>query len=332
MTGITNSCVVVGAGISGLLAACELQTSGWRVMVLDKGRGVGGRMATRRMRDGTFDHGAQFFTVRDERFGRLVERWLENGVVEEWSRGFADAEGRQNEDGHPRYRGSEGMTSVPEHLARGLDVRTGERVVDVNIRDGIWEARTGSGSQVAGAALLLTAPVPQSLALFKGGSALSGEARRRLEEISYSPCLALMALLDGPTGVPEPGGVQIKGEPLDWISDNQRKGISEAPGVTIHAGPEWSREHFEADEAWIAATLLAFAGEQLGTDLSSRAVETSLARWRYSWVTQPHPEPCFVAREDPPLLFAGDAFGPSKVEGAALSGLAATDRLSTVMD
>src|SRR3990170_2758785 len=151
MTGITNSCVVVGAGISGLLAARELQTAGWRVVVLDKGRGVGGRMATRRVRDGTFDHGAQFFTVRAERFGRLVEEWLESGVVEEWSRGFADAEGRQNEDGHPRYRGSEGMISIPKHLARGLDVRTGERVVEVNIRDGAWEARTGSGSPGAGA-------------------------------------------------------------------------------------------------------------------------------------------------------------------------------------
>ena len=68
MTEGTPSCVVVGAGISGLLAAQELTAAGWRVVVLDKGRGVGGRMATRRVGDGTFDHGAQFFTVRGERF------------------------------------------------------------------------------------------------------------------------------------------------------------------------------------------------------------------------------------------------------------------------
>jgi renalase len=329
MTETTKSCVVVGAGISGLLAARELQAAGWRVVVLDKDRRLGGRMATRRVENGTFDHGAQFFTVRGERFGRLVEGWLGEGIVGEWSRGFADAEGKQNEDGHPRYSGSRGMSSIADHLARGLDVRPGERVVEINLRDGAWEARTGSGVRVAGAALLLTAPVPQSLALFEGGSALPEEAWRRLAEISYSPCLALMALMDGPTGVPEPGGVQIKGEPLDWIGDNQRKGISEAPALTIHAGPGWSREHFESDEAWVVASLLAFAGKQLGTDLPSRVLETSLARWRYSWVTQPYPEPCFMAREDPPLLFAGDAFGPSKVEGAALSGLAAADRLAT---
>jgi renalase len=324
--GTTPSCVVVGAGISGLLAARELAAAGWQVVVLDKGSGAGGRMATRRVGRATFDHGAQFFTVRGERFGEIVDGWLREGVAEEWARGFADADGQPKEDGYPRYRGSRGMTSIPKYLSRGLDVRTRERVVEVNLRNDGWEAATESGSRITGAALLLTAPVPQSLALVADAAVPDG-ARRRLEEISYSPCLALLAVLDGPTGVPEPGGVQIKGEPLDWISDNKRKGISEAPGLTIHAGPEWSRAHFEADEAQVTVSLLGFAEHQLGTDLSSRVVETSLARWCYSWVKQPHPELCLVAREERALLFAGDAFGPSKVEGAALSGLAAADRL-----
>jgi renalase len=314
--------------MSGLVAARSLSAAGWRVVVLDEANEVGGRMATRRIGTGTFDYGAQFFTVRSKRFETLVAGWLEAGVVEEWTRGFADAEGTYNDDGHPRYRGTEGMSSVPRYLASGLDVRTGERVVAVSIREGAWEVRTESGTRETGAALLLTAPVPRSLTLFgSDASTLPDEARHKLENISYAPCLALMALLDGPTGVPEPGGMQIKGEPLDWIGDNRRKGISEAPAVTIHAGPEWSREHFQADEAEITASLLSFAGERLGCDLPSRVVRTSISRWHYSWVTQPHPEPCLPASEEPPLLFAGDAFGAAKVEGAALSGLAAADRL-----
>lgn len=326
-TGI-NTCIVVGAGISGVLAARELQAEGWRVTVLDKGRGVGGRMATRRLGEGNFDHGAQFFTVRGKRFANLVEGWLAAGAAEEWTKGFVDAEGELNEDGHSRYRGKEGMTSIPKHLARGLDVRTGEKVVSVESGDDGWEVACESGLRVEEAALLLTAPVPQALGLIESGSyALPDGARRQLAAISYDPCLALMALLDGPTGVPKPGGVQIKGEPLDWIGDNRQKGISRAPAITVHAGPQWSRAHFEDDEAEITRSLLALAGNQLGTDLENRTVETSLARWRYSWVTQAHPEPCLVASSSPPLLFCGDAFGQPKVEGAALSGLAATDRL-----
>jgi renalase len=319
---------VVGAGVSGLLAARELATAGWRVAVLDKGRGVGGRMATRRVGAGTFDHGAQFFTVRSERFRALTETWLDAGVVLEWSRGFAGADGTPNRDGYPRYRGSEGMTSVPKHLARGLDVRSGERVTEIGPREGAWEVLTQSGARETADALVLTAPVPQSLALLgAGGFELAEDAKKRLERISYSPCLALMALIDGPTGVPEPGGMQIKGEPLDWISDNRQKGISGAPGITVHAGPRWSQAHFEEHEAEITLSLLSLAGEQLGQNLRGRTVETSLARWRYSWVDEGIEDRCLVANETPPLIFAGDAFGGAKVEGAALSGLAAADRL-----
>lgn len=58
--------VIVGAGLSGLVAARSLAASGHDVSVLDKGRGVGGRLATRRIGDAVLDHGAQFFTVRTD--------------------------------------------------------------------------------------------------------------------------------------------------------------------------------------------------------------------------------------------------------------------------
>jgi predicted NAD/FAD-dependent oxidoreductase len=285
-------------------------------------------MATRRVREGTFDHGAQFFTVRGERFAGLVEGWLTAGVATEWTRGFADAKGQPNEDGHPRYRGSEGMASIPKHIAQGLDVRTGERVVGVDEGEDWWEVVCESGLRVAGDALVLGAPVPQALMLTSSrGYTLPDGAKRQLEAVSYDPCLALMVLLEGPTGVPEPGGMQIKGEPLDWIGDNKRKGISGAPGITIHAGPKWSRSHFEDGESEVIDSMISFAGDRLGGDLAPAVFETSLARWRYSWVTNPHPNPCLVASDDPPLVFCGDAFGQPKVEGAALSGLAAADHL-----
>ena len=323
-----RSCIVVGAGISGLLAADALQRDGWDVTVLDKGRGVGGRMATRRVRGGTFDHGAQFFTVRDDRFSNLVDGWLESGAAAEWARGFADAEGKPNEDGHPRYRGAAGMTSIPKHLAQPLDVRTDERAVRVEAHADSWEVSCESGLRLQGSVLVLAMPVPQALELAtSGGYGLPDSARRKLEAVTYDPCLALMVLLDGPGGVPGPGGMQIKGEPLDWIGDNQRKGISEVPALTIHAGPQWSRPHFEDDEAEITRQMIALAADHLGTDLSSSVVGSSLARWRYSWVTSAHPEPFLAASEDPALLFCGDAFGQPKVEGAALSGLAVADYL-----
>jgi len=60
----TRDCLVVGAGIAGLLAARTLKSAGIRVSVLGKIRGAGVRMSTRCDGDATFDHGVVFCTVR----------------------------------------------------------------------------------------------------------------------------------------------------------------------------------------------------------------------------------------------------------------------------
>ena len=66
--------LVVGAGISGCVCAHRLAEAGHDVTLVEKGRGVGGRMSTRRMSGARIDHGAQFFTVRDQRMKGLLEQ------------------------------------------------------------------------------------------------------------------------------------------------------------------------------------------------------------------------------------------------------------------
>ena len=66
--------------MAGMTAGEALQTAGWRVVLLDKGRRAGGRMATRRIGSSRFDHGAQFFTVPDPRFRAVVAQWSSNVV------------------------------------------------------------------------------------------------------------------------------------------------------------------------------------------------------------------------------------------------------------
>src|SRR5215217_8598959 len=133
-----KSYVIVGAGLSGLAAARRLAGAGIRVTVLEKEDKVGGRMRTGRIEDGVFDYGAQFFTVRDESFGEMVEDWLSAGVAEVWTHGFADAYGERQEDGYPRYKGTRGMTAIAEHLARGLDVKTGLEAKELRLGESGW--------------------------------------------------------------------------------------------------------------------------------------------------------------------------------------------------
>jgi predicted NAD/FAD-dependent oxidoreductase len=132
-----------------------------------------------------------------------------------------------------------------------------------------------------------------------------------------------MALLDGPGSVPEPGGVQVGGDPLFWVADNRKKGISKVPAVTIHAGPEFSREHAQSDDATVSRLLLEEAKDYVGT----RVKTTVVYRWEHSMPLDPHDEPFVFVEGPPPLLFCGDAYAGPKVEGAVLSGLAAAEKL-----
>jgi renalase len=316
-----ESCLIVGAGLSGLVAAQTFSGAGVRVTVLEKEEKVGGRMRTDVVRDGVFDHGAQFFTVRSDRFEEMVEAWISAGVAEEWTRGFADATGEHKEDGYPRYKGVRGMTAIAEHIAQGLDIVTGAEVSKIYRGERHWEVVAGASAYGADA-LVLTPPSALKL-VDVSGIPLPPEAKSALESIRYDPCIAVMALLDGPGEVPEPGGVQIGGDPLFWVADNRKKGISEVPAVTIHAGPEFSREHAHSDDATIYRLLLEEAKGYVGTGVEATAVY----RWEYSQPVNPYDEPFVYVKGPPPLIFCGDAYAGPKVEGATLSGLAAAEKL-----
>jgi predicted NAD/FAD-dependent oxidoreductase len=317
--------VIVGAGIAGLVAANRLRSAGFEVILLDKGRRPGGRMATRELGRGRLDHGAQFITVRAPAFKRLIESWQEAGIATEWCRGFARYDRSVQGDGHPRFRGVTGMNAIPAHLSKGLDIRVSEEVEGISIENRGWHVSTISGSTVSAGALIMTCPVPQSMAILdRSRLNLPHDVDSALRRITYDPCLAVLAVLDKPSRIPAPGGVQLLGEPISWIADNRLKGISpQSTTLTIHASPTYSEDNLEADPGRTLEHLLAAASQWSGATVR----EATLHRWRYSQPTVIHPHPCLAAREPAPLVFAGDAFGGPRVEGAALSGLAAAEVL-----
>jgi predicted NAD/FAD-dependent oxidoreductase len=292
------------------------------VVVLDKSRGVGGRMATRRIGAATIDHGAQFFTTHTAEFAEMVSAWVSAGVAQPWFAGRIGPEGLGDSDGHTRFRGVASMNAVAQHVAAGLDVRRATPVRAVaRIGDG-WQVSTSDGELTADA-VLLTAPVPQALELLAAGDVALDDDWRTLQSIEYEPCLAVLALVDGPTRLPSPGAVDPADGPVDWVADNHRKGVSSAHAVTIHATPAFSRQHWEtADETVIAALV-----EAAHLGCVPLPGGSQVQRWRYARPVTLYPGRCLAPRGLPHLLFAGDAFGGGKVEGAALSGIAAAAEL-----
>lgn len=314
--------IIIGAGLAGLSAA-QLLTDDHEVIVLDKGRGVGGRMATRRIGDATLDHGAQFLTTHTDEFADIVRGWVDAGAARSWFDGQVGPHGSLRTDGHPRYRGAPTMNGIARHLALGLDVRTSGHVTSVRADGDGWVVTADAG-ELRSDAVLLTPPVPQSLALLDaGGVELDPSDAQALRRIEYDPCIAVLAVLDGPSSLPEPGAVRPATGPIAWMADNQRKGTSAVPAVTVHTSAEFSRDHWDEPDEVVMAAVLDAAG------LLHRAIAglVQVHRWRYAKPVVSHAARSLTAVGTPPLVFAGDAFGGAAVEGAVLSGRDAARQL-----
>lgn len=311
------SCLVVGGGISGLIVATILQEEGFRITVLDKGRGIGGRLATRRIGKGVFDYGTQYFSVSSPQFQPWVERWLDAGVITKW---FDSPSIKGNSK--PRYRGVDSTRAIAKYLAKDLEVHTSTRVNKLSYQNSQWEVATEAGNSFTAQMLVLTPPVPQTLTLLQDSNIeLSPDIATALQQVSYYSCIAVLALLDRPSEIPKPGGIAPEDESLVWLADNHQKGISPTHGVTLHATPKYSETHWKATNEKIATDLFQAAKPWLG---NAEVTDYQVHRWRYSLPRTLYPQP-YCALPDLPLVMAGDAFVAPKIEGAVLSAIAAAN-------
>jgi len=306
---------VVGAGLAGLTAARILEDQGHEVKLLEKARGPGGRMSTRREGELRFDHGAQYFTARDPRFLRHVVAWRERGLVEEWT-------GRVLERGaETRFVGVPGMSAVCSDIAQGLaDGNFGWRLAEARFGNGSWRLENDAGEVVEAEELLLTAPPEQARELLP-----LAEVETALAGVRMLPCWAVMAELDRPLAEDWDGAFVNEG-PLGWVSNSASKpGRPDRELWVLHASPNWSQEHLEDDAEAVCEALLAAAGDLPGaTAFEARSVRAH--RWRYARAAEPL-ERGAIRIDGLNLTLAGDWCHGSRVEGAFLSGAAAAGRV-----
>jgi predicted NAD/FAD-dependent oxidoreductase len=131
--------------------------------------------------------------------------------------------------------------------------------------------------------------------------------------------------------MPDPGGVQL--DPADpdavfgFVADNQRKGISRVPAVTLHATWAWSAERWDVPDGDLVDQLVTGASDWFDP---TSIVSTAVRRWRFAAPADPWPEPCWIDDEHR-VVVAGDLFAGPKVEGAHDSGIAAAEAVDSFM-
>jgi renalase len=310
------SVAIIGAGITGLACAQRLVQAGLNPVLFDKGRGIGGRVATRRAAGLQFDHGAQYVTARDAGFATVLDRLAGNGAVAPWT----DATGHRHRVGTP------GMSALARGLGAGLDIRQGVQVAQV-VRDAEtagrgsgWILRAGDTDHLA-ARVVITVPAPQVAGLLGADHPLAAA----LAPVRMAPCLTLMA------AVLAPAPFVSRADPddaLSWIADDSSKpGRPAGPGSAwvAQAGADFSAAHLEADPATLTALMLPMLCDRLGV-APDRVSHAAAHRWRHARVTAPLGQP-FLRTADATLYLGGDWCIGARVEAAWTSGTALAEDL-----
>lgn len=311
---------VVGAGLAGLACARRLSQAGLPVRLFDKGGAPGGRIATRRREDATFDHGAQYFTVREASFAAVVDAAAGQGAAARWVPRWPGGE----QELRTLWVGAPGMASLPAALGAGLDLSLRCRVTELSREGDCWVLRDDLGRRLGPFAFVVLAmPAPQAAALAAGATTLAA----RVGAVPMAPCFAAMLAFEAPLELDF--DADWREDPvLPWVARNSAKpGRRGLDAWVLHADAEWSRGRLEAPQAEVQAALVQRFEQRAGRRLPPIA-HASLHRWRHARVEAPLGEP-WAADWGASLAFCGDWCLDARVEAAFLSGDALGRELAT---
>jgi predicted NAD/FAD-dependent oxidoreductase len=332
---------IIGAGMSGVVCARTLLQAGHRVTLFEKSAGVGGRMATRQTPFGSFDHGAQYFTVRDPRFERALQ--TVKGLCKPWSATTVrvlDNEGRVAAAGlparEPHWVPAPGMNSLVQRWAEPL-AAAGNLYLLTEVmaieHDALhpqgWQLRTEgerTTHQVFSGfdTVILALPAAQAHQLLQAAVPTSSMARQ-VAQVEMAPCWTLMlafpqAMQPGLSSLgPQWNVARSTHHRMAWLArESSKPGRDSVERWTAQASAAWSQEHVQDEPERVHAKLLKAFAEV--THIRAEPSFSSVHRWRYAQTTKPlGASHLWDAAEN--MGVCGDWCLGHRVENAFVSGL-----------
>jgi renalase len=324
---------VIGAGISGLICAQQLRQAGYSVLVVEKSRGVGGRVATRRLEGTCADHGACYLSPKGELLSKFVDLLQSRQIIEVWTDTvyeFSDAGGiSQPEKRSPRYTAPGGMSAIPKFLTLDLDILLNQRVIKVNsTTENSWcLTLESSDQQLTAKALVVAIPAPQAWDLLAplGENIFNIEFLNNLHSVEFNPCISVMAGYS-PDSQPLPHWQAVNfndNADLAWIGfDSSKRTQSKQPHFVLQSSANLAQQHLETqDLQTVGNYMLQKAAEHLELPWLKNPEWIQIHRWRYAFPLNPLNTNCLSANTSAPLICCGDWCGGNFIEGAMLSGL-----------
>ena len=301
----TRPVLIVGAGISGLACAHALAAAGVPARVVERGRVVGGRMASRRLEARPVDLGAAFFTADlASPFGAVAQDWLDRGLARPWTDTFSVSEPGNplvTKPGPLRYAAPDGLRSLVTDLMTGLELELEQPVASVNDISSDYSA------------VVLAMPDPQARRLLPVDSSVRA---RLADESAWAPTIAVALGWPERQWPVDLHGVFVNGSPvLSFLADDGDRRGDGAPVLVAHSSAESAREHLQDPDGAIAPITDAVLSV-LG--IATPPSWSYAHRWTFARPLAQHPEP-FLLMDDAGLTVGvcGDAWGASSSVGTA---------------
>jgi len=279
--------VIVGAGVCGLTLARLLEDAGRRVLVLDKGRGPGGRVSSKTLEGSLLDTSTN-------------EVWSDDREVMDLLSRFAGArwEGKPNQSDY-RWEFAEPARTVMQGFAGTLPLQhTFVSHLVQERTDRIGLIRHGFGEPLWARRVVLTSPVPQSQAIIAHSDFVLDYD---LDQVDYTQRQVLLAVFDGDGHMPDS---TWSTDMIDHVRFRPRPdGLL---GVEAFASEAWSEATWDQDATISQGRLLLEMGSLFD---NARVWGSAVMRWRYSTPRTPHPEYFWTHPTITGLYMAGDGFG-----------------------
>jgi renalase len=292
---------IIGAGLAGLTCAQQLENAGFSGILLDKSRGIGGRVATRRVtvgdREIRLDHGLPCLEKQGQKTAEFIENLLEKKRI--------------RSPGENIYTCPDGMNSIAKFLAGDLPIRRDCLVTRLEVQGDRWLLQGKDGEILTVSALVLAIPAPQALSLLQASNLST--FLPELASVVYDPCITVIAGYEDSPPIPP-----ITSDFHQIICDSDKRPTPAPTVFVLHSSPDFAARNFDRPD------LETVKRELLDRSGLPSPQWSQLHRWRYALPRQGLTVSSLSTSDPLPLVCCGDWCGgtgrENSVEAALTSG------------
>lgn len=322
---------IIGAGIAGLTVANHLKDFA-DIVIFDKSRGAGGRICTRYAKPYVFDHGAQFFIARTNKFKNFLEPLIEAGVIQSWNAKFVEIKKdkiisrRQWDNDNPHYVGSPTMSSIGKYLSQDLNIQLNSEI-SINRSKDQWQIVDKEGNdQGVFDWVISTAPVSQSAILLP----VDFKFHETLLSRKMMGCFSLMIGFDDSLNLAWEAALVSEAD-ISWISVNSSKpGRNGSFTLLVHSTNLWAEENINKEKDAVIEHLMNETSKIIGKKVYD-ANHIDLHRWKYANIKKQDVESPFID-EDNQIAACGDWCIKGRIESAFLSGFDLANEMRSLIN